>query len=104
MKAGRFERRADAVDVGASCGKVASTLTPPVKSMAKLSPRVKNDTKRADHQHGGQRVPHLACGHEREVGLLVEKFHVRASYRQPIDSLVILRLPPNMSVSSARCP
>src|SRR5688500_13625882 len=29
----------------ASCGKLASTLMPPVKSMAKFSPRMKNDAK-----------------------------------------------------------
>jgi hypothetical protein len=30
-----------------------------------------------DHEDGGQRVPHPACGHEPETGFLMEKFHVR---------------------------
>ena len=33
---------------------------------------MKNERERDDHQHRGQRVPHLACGHEREVGFLVK--------------------------------
>ena len=51
---------------------------------------------RGDHQHGRERVPHLACGHERVAGLVAEKFH--ACFLRSVGSRASLRRPPYMSV------
>src|SRR5207302_1702721 len=65
---------------------------------------------RHDHEHGRQRVPHLARGHEGIAGLMTEKFHLWSlrlavpEVLSQIDRRAILRRPPYMRVSSARLP
>src|SRR5215467_198996 len=63
---------------------------------------------RYEQQYGRETVPHPPRGHEREVGLVAEEFHLLSLCSSrcgaQIDRRAILRWPPYMRVSSARLP
>ena len=59
----------------ASCGKVDFDADAAGEVDGEVQSAHEERHERSDHQDGRQRVPHLACGHEREVGFLMKKFH-----------------------------
>ena len=67
-EAGGRERGVRTASTLAAPGKVACGVTPPVKSMPRFSPRVKSETSEIMISSADSAVPHLARGHEREIG------------------------------------
>ena len=73
-KPGRREPCAHRVDVG-HCGKLASRAHAAGEVDGEVQAAGEERAQRDDHEHRRQRVPHVARGHELEVGLMAEEFH-----------------------------